>query len=158
MLLVCPSLPMLQGVSIKVCTQQSALEYPAIETGAIQIRMEDFSLRNITFAVGETVSCRKASVALSPRDAHLTLALPRRGITRAVLGTVGRAAASYVNDKHRQWWEGSPCRYQATTFQNFSTVEVLNTICLECPSLFFPINSSQGPPITRRVLTPAWNL
>lgn len=93
---MCPSLPMLQAVSIKVCTQQSALEYPAIETGAIQIRMEDFSLRNITFAVGETVSCRKAPVALLPRDARLTLALPRRGITRAVLGTVGRAAASYV--------------------------------------------------------------
>lgn len=41
-LMVCPSLPMPQGVPIKLCKQQTALENPAIKTGVIISRMKDF--------------------------------------------------------------------------------------------------------------------
>lgn len=70
-----------------------------------------FSLRSITFTVGETIGWGMASVALSPCDACLTLTLPRCGLTCAVLGTIRRALTSYKTN-NRQWWEGSPCRCQ----------------------------------------------
>lgn len=123
------------------------------------IQNEGFSPRSITLAIGEAVSCRKAPVTLSSRDTCSTPALPRYRFTHVVLGTVGRALTSYTMTNTGSGGRvGSPCRYQAITFQNFNTVEVLNTICLEHSSVFFPINNSQGPPITHRVLIPIWNL
>lgn len=121
-----PSLPTLQQVSTKFHKAECPGESHRKNGGRYELN-GGFSISSITFTVGEIVGCRNAPVTLSPCNARLTLALPRRWLTYAVLGTTRRTLTSYNIKQCQKYWYCPSCTYQAITFKNSITVEILNT-------------------------------